>query len=260
MGEVNGRGWNCLMEDTYRVVTLEEDPTLAKEMNTLHSIGWPAFMREDPVAARYWEELLADFSALQFMLFENRNPVACGNAISFHWDGTEQGLPLGWDDVFEQGMLARKNGIAPNAVSALSIVIHPDFQGKGLSERMVREMKTLIKAQQFQQMVAPVRPSFKTKYPLIPMEEYMLWKNHNGQVFDPWLRIHCHTGATIMKVAEQSMVISGTVQQWENWTGMVFPASGSYVISGALVPLIVNWEQDSGMYIEPNVWVKHRLD
>ncbi|TFJ91793.1 GNAT family N-acetyltransferase [Lentibacillus salicampi] len=248
------------MSDKYRVVTLQKRPELIDDINELHSLGWAQFMREDPISVKYWDKLLSWFPEYQYLLLDDQGAtVACGNSIPFHWDGTENGLPSGWDGVFEQGILDNQNNIPPNKVSALAIVIHPDFQGKGLSEIMVREMKSLVKKNQFHQMIAPVRPSLKPKYPLIPMKEYAFWKRKDGKPFDPWLRTHHKTGGQIMCVAEKSMVIPATIQQWETWTGMAFPASGKYVILEGLVPLEIDYEKNYGIYVEPNVWMKHRL-
>ncbi len=55
------------------------------------------------------------------------------------------------------------------------------------------------------------------------------------------------------------MVIPGNIAQWEKWTGMQFYQSGSYPIPGALEPLKINREQDTGLYEEPNVWVRYTL-
>jgi hypothetical protein len=41
-------------------------------------------------------------------------------------------------------------------------------------------------------------------------------------------------GATIVKPAPNSMVISGTVAEWEGWAGILFPVSGAYVVPDAL--------------------------
>jgi hypothetical protein len=116
-----------------------------------------------------------------------------------------------------------------------------------------------VKKNQIHQMVAPVRPSMKSKYPLIPMDEYVSWKKEDGKPFDPWIRTHCNTGATILSGASESMVIPATIEKWEEWTGMDIPASGSYIISGGLVPLEVDKETNTGVYIETNVWLKHHL-
>ncbi len=40
---------------------------------------------------------------------------------------------------------------------------------------------------------------------------------------------------------------------------MKFPKKGKYLISGALKPVSFDLEQDVGIYIEPNVWVKHNF-
>jgi hypothetical protein len=52
--------------------------------------------------------------------------------------------------------------------------------------------------------------------------------------------------------------MTGTVAQWEEWTGMVLPASGEYVIPGGLSTLRVDRDADEGIYVEPNIWVQHR--
>lgn len=55
----------------------------------------------------------------------------------------------------------------------------------------------------------------------------------------------------------RSMVISGSVAEWEMWTGRCFPDSGPYVIPGALVPITIDREANVGIYLEPNVWMVH---
>lgn len=55
------------------------------------------------------------------------------------------------------------------------------------------------------------------------------------------------------------MVVPGTVADWEEWAEMTFPETGTYVVPGALVPIKIDVEQDHGVYVEPNVWMLHRL-
>ena len=40
---------------------------------------------------------------------------------------------------------------------------------------------------------------------------------------------------------------------------MAFPESDEYVVPGALVPVTISREDDLGLYVEPNVWMHHRL-
>jgi hypothetical protein len=105
-----------------------------------------------------------------------------------------------------------------------------------------------------------VRPNLKHRYPLIPIETYIRWSQADGLPFDPWLRVHWRLGAHMAKVAPRSMRITGSLAEWQNWTGMAFPESGRYVIPGALNPITVNFEKDRATYIEPNVWMVHKVD
>ena len=57
--------------------------------------------------------------------------------------------------------------------------------------------------------------------------------------------------------APRSMTISGSRAEWEEWTGMTFPDDGDYVVPGALVP--VHFKNERGLYVEPNVWVRHAV-
>src|SRR5258708_31304265 len=36
-------------------------------------------------------------------------------------------------------------------------------------------------------LIAPVRPSWKDRYPLIPIAEYAAWRRADGLPFDPWM-------------------------------------------------------------------------
>ena len=55
------------------------------------------------------------------------------------------------------------------------------------------------------------------------------------------------------------MRISGSVAEWEDWTKLAFPESGTYVVPGALVPVEIDRERDVGVYVEPNVWMHHTV-
>jgi hypothetical protein len=124
---------------------------------------------------------------------------------------------------------------------------------------MLAAMRRAAAARGFTDLVAPVRPSRKHLYPLTPIERYVRWRRDDGLLFDPWLRTHERAGATLIRVAPSSMRIAGTVENWEAWTGLRFPDSGPYVVPGALVPVEIDVDRDDGVYVEPNVWMHHRL-
>jgi GNAT superfamily N-acetyltransferase len=140
---------------------------------------------------------------------------------------------------------------------ALQILIAPEYRGQALSGRMIQRMAEIGRAHGLDTLIAPVRPNLKHSYPLTPIERYIEWRRPDGMLLDPWLRTHERLGAEIAKVAPESMRIPGTVAQWEEWTELAFPESGSYVVPGALVPIVIDREGDAGLYVEPNVWMVH---
>lgn len=242
----------------FQIHKLSENPKYRQEFNRLHEEGWPEFMCKDEKADLYWDLLMTVFSNFQIVLCDdNENVLAVGNSIPIFWEGTAEGLPSGWEGAFENGAQGYNAGIRPNTLSALAIVIDPKFQGKGISSNMIRAVKNAAKENGLNNFIVPLRPSLKSRYPLIPIEKYIEWKNEDGFPFDPWLRTHYRVGGKVLKIAPESMIIKGTIEDWEQWTKMKFPESGSYVVSGALTPIQIDCENNLGTYIEPNVWVKH---
>ena len=104
-------------------------------------------------------------------------------------------------------------------------------------------------------VLAPVRPTLKERYPLIPIERYVTWRRDDGAHFDPWIRLHERVGGEILAPAPRSMVIEAPVADWEDWTAMRFPADGTYIVPGMLAPLEVR--DGVGVHVEPNVWLRH---
>jgi hypothetical protein len=144
-------------------------------------------------------------------------------------------------------------------LTAIEASVAPAYQGKGVSRRVIETMRNMAQAHGFAALVAPVRPSWKARYPLTPIDRYVTWTNESGAPFDPWLRTHWRMGARIVKVAPYSMRMPGTVADWERWTGLKFPESGPYIVPGALEPVQIDCERDLGVYVEPNVWMHHAI-
>lgn len=224
--------------------------------------SWPEFMMHDAVANGYWHELFDRFSEYQFALFDTEKDcmAAMGNSLPFCWDQPLEALPeRGWDWVFLKAVDDHEKGVTPNIQSAIQIAIHPDYRSQGLSTTMVQAMRAIGKRRGFEYLVAPVRPNQKSQYPLISIDHYIRWTNEEGLPFDAWLRVHARVGARIIKPCHEAMTIRGARAEWEEWTGLRFPQSGTYYIPGALNPMNMDIEKDEGLYIEPNVWMAHKL-
>ncbi len=247
--------------DNYRIVTAKDYPDWGEAAEeALMDLAWPAFMLHDPVAGRYWGRLYQDYAEYQFGLFDGERLVAVGNSLPLFWQGEWQDLSdEGWDWEIEKGFKDREAGRTPNILGALGITIDPEYQGKGMSARLVAAMKEIGKAHGLTALIAPVRPSLKSRYPLIPMDRYIQWRDADGLPFDSWLRVHARLGADIVKVCHKAMKISGTIAKWQKWTGMQFPESGTYIVPGALTAIKMDCEADRGEYVDPNVWMVHSI-
>jgi hypothetical protein len=46
-------------------------------------------------------------------------------------------------------------------------------------------MAELARRQGLEALIAPVRPSWKERYPLVPIERYAGWRRADGLLFDP---------------------------------------------------------------------------
>jgi len=242
------------------VHTLAERPELARHNRRLHFNGaWPRFL-EDTAFNPLFNEVVRgrDFTDFQLGLWDGRGRViAVGDTVPFRWDGTGGDLPHRIADIVARGLDDRRKQRLPNALSALAAVVDPRLRGKGLSARVIQEMGRIAARHGFRALVAPVRPTLKGRYPLVPMEEYVRWRAPGGGPFDPWLRVHWRLGARVVKIAQRAMVVEASLAQWEEWTGLDFPVTGSYVVPGAFNPVRIDRARKRGVYVEPNVWMRH---
>jgi len=85
------------------------------------------------------------------------------------------------------------------------------------------------------------------------------WRRADGQLLDPWLRVHERAGGRVATPLPRSMLITASVAQWRSWTGVDLPASGDYVFPAGLAPAHVDVDADLVTYWEPNVWVVHEV-
>jgi hypothetical protein len=228
----------------------------------------PEFMRHDPVAALYYGsgqlEHYSEFGLVAIDPAEPARPVARAFSLPFAFrDGTpgRDELPEGgWDTVIRWADEDRRAGRPATAVSALEIMVAPRLHQRGISRLMLTALHDNTRRLGFAGLYAPLRPTDKHREPLTPFADYVARQRGDGLPHDSWVRTHVRAGARIGKVAPCSMVIAGTIAEWQRWTGLVFRQSGPAIVPGALSPIHVSVEQDHAVYVEPNLWVHHRLN
>ena len=246
---------------TLRAVTCAERPDLWERSDEEITGVWPEYNVHGDVLNEYWGRLEGEFADFQFVLHDEEADLvlAQGHSIPCAWDGTVAGLPAGIDGLVEDAFRLRAAGDAPNTLSALAIEIPPAHQRRRLSEPMLGARRDIAARHGLADLIAPLRPTWKERYPLTPIERYAAWARADGLPFDPWIRLHVRLGAEILAPEARSLRITGTVAEWETWTGLPLPESGSYVFPHGLAPLEVDREHGRAEYWEPNVWVHHRI-
>ncbi|MGH8829085.1 MAG: N-acetyltransferase [Jiangellaceae bacterium] len=247
------------------VVTLAQRPDLAHMLWQISDV-WPTFMLQDPVSDFYYDVVERDFPEYVLLAFEAGRPdvtVARAFSVPFAFGpdvGRDQLPDAGWDAVIGWGWHDHTHGPAPTHVSALEISIASGRRGEGLAAVMLEAMRSNVKRLGFSDLFAPVRPSGKPSEPGIPMTEYAFRTRPDGLPSDPWLRVHARAGGEIVRVCPRAMTISGSLAEWREWTGLPFDRTGDVELPGGLVPVHCSVEHDHAVYVEPGVWVHHKLE
>lgn len=259
---------NAFPPEHLAVATLAERPELREQLFSAEfAAAVPEFLRHDPASELYYADSALD-RHLDFALAavdrdEPDRVVARAFSVPIAFrDGTagRNELPLGgWDEAIRWADADWREGRRPTAVSALEIMVLPPYRGRGISQLMLAAMIANMWARGFGDLYAPLRPSDKHQEPDVPFADYVARTRSDGLPHDSWLRAHVRAGGRIVKIAPYSMVIAGTLAEWSEWTGMNFDRSGDIVVPGALSPVHVSREQDHAVYVEPNLWVHHRV-
>jgi GNAT superfamily N-acetyltransferase len=243
-----------------RIIRYSERPDFWDDLGDLFDGVWPEYNQHGEELNHYWRQLYNVFPEWQFMLVGPGDEIlAEGHTVPVAWDGTDEGLGPGVDAMIAAAFELRKADGQPTGVSAMAAEVPPRHQGRGLAPVMLRAMKTLAREAGLGQLIAPVRPSHKDRYPTIPIERYAHWARDDGSPFDPWMRVHTRMGARIGPVVAKSLHIAGSVADWESWTSMRFPETGDYVFPAGLATVRIDRERDTGEYWEPNVWIIHQV-
>ena len=245
----------------HQLVSFSERPDLVDASLDFNSTVWPEFMLQDAVIHEHWHLLWEAFPDFQLTLLDANGAIAATtNSAPLAWNGTDAELPDGFDAQLQRSASDRDAGAQVNTLGALQIVVDPERRGTRLAGLMLQAMRANALGHGFRAVIACVRPTDKHRYPLAPIERYARWTRPDGEPFDAWIRLHTRLGGRIVRGAPESMVMRGSVAEWEAWTGMAFPESGPYVVPFAIDTVVIDRESDVGTYHDPNVWIVHVLE
>jgi len=243
---------------TLRIERTDARTWPVEQLKELFSESFPAFITADRLVSEYIGRVREWFPAWNLTLVdEHEVPVAAGWGVPVRWDGSADGLPSGYTDSLVRGVEGHEQGVPPNTLVICGAVVSPSLKGRGLAGETLMALRRTALDFGLTRVVAPVRPTTKARYPLTPIETFMRWRRADGAALDPWIRTHERLGAELLSAAPLSQTMTGTVAEWEQWTGLALPESGEYVIPDGLGLLHVDRATDEGVYQEPNVWMRH---
>jgi GNAT superfamily N-acetyltransferase len=241
----------------FRVVINSEHPELEGEVEAAFRGEWPEFIFHDLVTAAHIERVGEYFARYDLLLLDDGEVVAGGWGVPIAWDGSTGTLPDGYDGALVQAVTEHETDVAPDTLSVMAAAVKSGRQGGGLAGRILTALRERAQEHGLRRVIAPVRPTLKQRYPMTPMDRFARWTRDDGLHLDPWIRTHQRLGASILGPAPRSMIIKGTVAEWEEWAAMPFPETGQYVVPQALDLVSIDREQDQGTYEETNLWMRH---
>jgi GNAT superfamily N-acetyltransferase len=243
---------------TVRVLTWAERPELIERGPPSEEV-WPEYNRHGDVFQDHWTPLLEELPQYQFALYDDAADSVLAEAHTgpLAWNGDASELPEGFDDALRRVVADHRANRPVDTLCALAAEVSPTARRRGVAAELLGGMRELAARHGLRRLIAPVRPSWKERYPLAPIERYITWRREDGQLLDPWMRLHERLGARVATALPHSLRITGTIREWESWTGLTFPESGSYVFPHGLAPVDIDRDADIGTYWEPNVWMIH---
>jgi GNAT superfamily N-acetyltransferase len=241
----------------YELIPAGDAPQYDEEAERRFVEDWPEFIFHDAEVKKYRERRTSYFPEWEFYFVSDGRLIAGCWGVPLAWDGTVGDLPGGFTDALARSVTSYEQGVVPNTFVLMAAAVRSDEQGQGHAARVITAVRDHATTHGLPQVIAPVRPTLKSSYPLTPIETFMTWTRSDGLPLDPWLRTHVRLGATLLAPAPASQTMTGSVADWESWTAMPFPTTGTYTIPAGLTTLEINREADTGLYIEPNIWLRH---
>jgi hypothetical protein len=172
------------------------------------ALVWPEYNLHGDVLNQWWGLLDEELAELQFVLYDEAEDlvVAEGHTGPIVRDGRDESLPGGIDAAIATVFADRRAGREVTALCALAAETSRNGRRRGLAVEILSSMRTLAVRHGVRHLVAPVRPSWKERYPLTPIERYAGWRRPDGQLLDPWMRVHERLGARVSTPLPESML------------------------------------------------------
>jgi len=227
-----------------------------EQYNQAIADAFPPILAESPIILAYWQRLENNYPQHQhYLMSTDGELIGFMNTVPFRFEKQLEELPQeGWDWMLAKGLKDFENNHEASYLGGLQVIVRKKYQKQGFSKKIINHCREHLSDKL--KLVIPIRPIKKHEFPSMPMDDYLKLKDHDN-IFDPWIRVHMSGGAQIIKVCEKSMTIEGDLKFWEKMFGRKIETSGEHILSGALSPILIDMENNSGVYMEPNIWIKY---
>lgn len=233
-------------------------PDLDEQARELFAEHWPEYIFHDAEVKAYLPRAGELFADWDFFALDGDRLVGACYGVPIAWSRDVHDLPSGYTDSLRRAVTGHDAGSTPDTFVVLGAMVRRDEAGRGWAGRIIGALRDRAVVAAMEAVIAPVRPTMKTLYPLTHIDTYAAWTREDALPLDPWIRTHVRLGATVLGGAPASQTMTGTVAEWEAWTKLALPSTGDYVIPDGLTVLAVDREADRGVYHDPNVWMRHR--
>lgn len=237
----------------------ELDAGLLAQYRHAFDDAFPDVIFQSEVVNRCWKKVEQYFPEFQRILIgRNENLIGFMNTLPIHLDRSLEDLPdEGWDWLMQKGISDFEQGLRPNCLGGLQVVVSKENLAKGYSKLLIAEGKRIQEEMEYPNFIIPIRPIFKHRHPNIAMLDYIQLRK-DGKLYDPWIRTHVQAGAKIISVCTNSMNIQAPLTYWEKLVGKKITKTGYFEVEGALNPVRLDVERNLGEYREENIWINHR--
>lgn len=222
--------------------------------------NWAPWLRASPETLAKRAEAFPD-GQLAVWTSEGR-PIASVSLSRFNYSGDLQALPT-WDELMGDPPTGEKTFVPDgNAVGMMSINVHPEYQGAGLTRVIIDEVRKKAKDLGVKHIMGSFRPSQFGEYTYENPREgfitYALKERPDNLPLDAWLRALARNGMRMLRVDDAAMVVPDVPrEQFDEYRRTYNPEKWKQI-----APAV--WRcgetgiwlagKESAVYVESNVW------